>query len=595
MSSGNNIGGVVTAEVQSNGSDIPDTYQVHSIKVHQSVNRISSATLEVLDGNPSDENFKVSAASTFVPGAEISISLGYDGTNTKVFVGIVTKQTIRVNPGVGPMLLIECRDKAIQMAIGRKSSAYQKKKDSDVISSLISSYSGLSSDVTSTSVELPELVQYYTSDWDFMLSRAEVNSLVVSTINNKVSVFSPTASTSSVLTVTYGDNLYHFNAELNAVSQLSKVTASAWDPKSQALISESASNNLAGPGNLSSSKLAEVAGPDDFSLQTTAAVSNDNLTQWSKGQMLKSELSKIMGDVRFQGNAKVTVGSYITLDGLGDRFDGDHFVSSVEHDYSDGNWFTTTEIGLSPFWFVQEHEVEAPSAAGLLPGVEGLFNATVKQIDQDPDNAYRILIELPLFNDNGEGVWARLANFYSSSGFGAFFLPEIGDEVVVGFLNQDPRFPMILGSLYSENRKPYSELTPNAENSKKAIVTKSELRIVFDDENKILTLTTPAGNTVVLDDQNQQIEIKDQNSNSITMSSSGIDMKSPSNINIEADQNVTIKGGMGVTVQATQDVSIKGMNVKANADVQFSAQGSATAEVQGGAELTLKGAMVMIN
>ncbi|OHU84961.1 MULTISPECIES: type VI secretion system tip protein VgrG [Pseudoalteromonas] len=593
--SNNSNGGVATLEIKSQGSTIPDTVQVHSVVIRQDINRIASATIEILDGNPSEEGFAVSSSSTFVPGNEISIAMGYDGTNSTVFTGIVTKQMVQVNPGSGPLLNVECRDKAIKMTVGRKNSAYQNTKDSDVISTLIGQYS-LSADVSSTSVELPELVQYYTSDWDFLLSRAEVNSMVVSTINSKVSVFSPTDDTSSVMTVTYGEDLYHINAQLNSVTQLSEVKSSAWDAKSQAIISATASNSLAGPGNLSSKKLAEVVGLSEFELQTTAAVSSDNLTQWAKGQMLKSELSKIMGDARFQGNAKAQVGKYITIAGMGDRFNGEHFISSVEHDFSDGNWFTTVELGLSPVWFVQEHDVTAPEAAGLLPGIGGLYNGTVKKIDEDPDNAYRILVDLPLYNDEGKGVWARLTNFYSSSGCGAFFLPEIGDEVIVGFLNQDPRFPIIVGSVYSENRKPYSELTPDSDNSKKAIVTKSNLRIIFDDKESILTITTDANNTIVLDDKNKQIKISDQSENSILMSESGIDMKSPKSINIQTDQSVNIKGAMGVNVQAESgDVKVSGLNVNAEADVQLSAKGSASAQVEGGAELTLKGAIVMIN
>lgn len=150
--------------------------------------------------------------------------------------------------------------------------------------------------------------------------------------------------------------------------------------------------------------------------------------------------------------------------------------------------------------------------------------------------------------------------------------------------------------MYSENRKPYSELTPDSDNSKKAIVTQSELRIVFDDKDKILTITTPGNNVMVFSDQDKQISITDENSNSITMSSSGIDIKSPKTINIEATEQVNIKGNTGVNVQASSgDVSVKGMNISESADVAYSAKGSASAQVEASGTLTLKGAMVMIN
>lgn len=588
-------GGIVTYSIKTNGASIPDTCQVHGIRIDQTINRISSAIITLLDGNASAESFAVSASSTFVPGAEISIEVGYDSKNTELFSGIVTKQSIQVANSTGPMLEIECMDKAVKMTVGRKSAAYSKTKDSDAINTLISA-AGLSSAVTATSIQVPELVQYYVSDWDFMLARAEVNSMVVSTINNKVTVFNPASDTSSVFTLTYGDNLFELNAELNAVTQLKQVKASAWDYSNQKLIQATADNNLSGPGNLSSKKLADVVGLSSYELQTTATESNDELTTWAKAQMLKSELSKIVGDARFQGTTAIVPGKYVTIAGAGARFDGDHFVSSVRHDISDGNWATEVSIGMSPLWFMQENEVEAPSAAGLLPGISGLFNATVKKINADPDSEFRILVEVALFNDKGVGLWARLSNFYSTNGQGAFFLPEVGDEVILGFLNQDPRFPVILGSMYSQKNKPYSACSPNEKNSMKAIVSKSELRMMFDDENKILTLITPAKNTLTLDDKNKKIEVKDENGNSILMSSSGITVKSDKDILLQAGQKVTIKGNSGVDIESSAgDVDVKGNNINETANMQYAAKGSMTAAVQGGTELTLKAAMVMIN
>jgi len=598
MSTTTNIkqGDLVTYAIKVDGSAIPDYYQIHSIRVTKEVNRISCASVVLLDGSATEESFEISSSATFIPGKAITIEAGYNSENKLIFTGLVTKQNLRIDNGLGSALTVECKDQAVKMTVGRKSACFKDSLDSDVMSKLIGGYGGLSASVTATDKKLAELVQYYCSDWDFMLSRAETNGMIVTTINNKVSVFKPDANTQSVLTIKYGDNLYSFDADLNAVTQLGAVKASAWDPKTQKLVTGTADNTLSGPGNIASKKLAEVVGLTEFELQTTAAQETDDLTGWAKAQMLKSGFAKITGETRFQGSALVEPGVFITLDGMGTRFNGDHLVSSVTHDIGDGNWFTDAQLGLSTRWFVQEPEVMAPAAAGLLPGIQGLYNATVKKIDADPDSVYRILIDLPLFDATGAGLWARLANFYSTSGAGAFFLPEVGDEVIVGFLNDDPRYPIILGSLYSANRKPYSQLNPNDKNSLKAIVTKSELRIVFNDEDKVLTITTPAGNKIELDDKNKQISINDQNSNSMVMSDSGIAIKSAKNITIEADQKVSIKGTTGVDVAASSgDVSTSGLNIKEDAQAEYTASGSAAATVKGGASLTLKGAMVMIN
>ncbi|WP_163411034.1 type VI secretion system tip protein VgrG [Flavobacterium ajazii] len=589
-------GGIATFAVKVNGSTIPDELSVLSVHIEKKVNRIALAKIVILDGEANTGTFPASSSDTFVPGATVSIEAGYDNTNTVIFSGIIMGQSIRIDELVGSALEIECRDAAVKMIVGRKSLTYSKQKDSDIISSIIGTY-GLSSDVTATTTQWPEQVQYYVTDWDYILSLAESNGLIVTTINGKVSVTAPDSNTTSVLTVTYGNSLLEFNAKLNATTQLGSVTSNTWDYKNQAVANSNATPNVTGAGNLSSEKLSGVVGLSTFQLQTSAPLETADLTNWSKAQIIKSEYSKIIGEAKFQGTNLVDPGKYMTFDGVGDRFNGDYIISGVVHDLSLGNWVTQASFGLSPFWFTEEPDVMSPPASGLLPGARGLFNGTVKQMYEDPDSQFRILVNVPLFDANGAGIWARLANFYSTSGAGAFFLPEVGDEVILGFLNEDPRYPVILGSLYSGTKnKPFTGLTPNEKNSIKAIVSKSGISVEFDDENKIWTVATPNKNTVIISDKDKKITIQDENQNSIVMSNSGIDISSQKSINISAQESVTIKGTQGVSIQSSGgDVATKGLNIKESADMQYSAQGGQMAQVQGGMELTLKGAMVMIN
>lgn len=599
MAASGNIksGGVATFNIKVAGNAIPDELSVLSVRIEKRINRISTARIVILDGEASTGKFPASSSSVFVPGAEVSVEAGYDSTNVPIFKGIITGQSIRIDDLVGSALEVECRDPAVKMIVGRKSLTFSKKKDSDIISSIIGTYPGLSSDVTATTVVWPEQVQYYVTDWDFILSRAEVNGLIVTTLNGKVSVIKPDANTSPVLTVTFGDNLYGFNADLNAINQLGSVKASTWDYKTQAVTTGQASNNYAGPGNLSSKKLSEVVGLSDYQLQSTAPFENNELTAWSKAQLIKSEYSKIQGTAKFQGSSLVEPAKYITLQGLGERFNGDYLISGVEHHLAEGNWVTEISVGLSPVWFTQEPDVMAPPASGVLPGARGLFNGTVKKMYEDPDSQYRVLITVPLFDPNGEGIWARLANFYSTSGAGAFFLPEVGDEVVLGFLNEDPRYPVILGSMYSSTKiKPYTTLTPAQKNPKKAIVSKTGIYIEFDDENKVFTIQTPGKNTIIVSDKDKKITIEDENKNSMIMSSDGIALKSPNNITIDADKNVSIKGKMGITIQSSGgDVATTGVNIKDTANAQYTLDGGMMAKLSSGGQLAIKSAMVMIN
>lgn len=589
--------GLVTLVIKTNGKAIPDILDVRSVQIQKGINKISMAKISIIDGNASTGEFKASSSADFVPGNEVTIEAGYDSENKLLFKGIITKQSIKIHENEGALLDVECRDPAIKMVVGRKSLTFAKKKDSDIIKSIIGTYSGLKASVTATKTQWPEQVQYYTSDWDFILSRAESNGMVITTLNGEVAVFPPDKNKTPVLEIKYGNNLLEFNADLNSINQLGSVKASSWDFKTQKVIDGKSNSSLKGPGNLSTKKLSEVVGLKEYELQTTGPLPKADLTNWTEAELVKSEYAKIQGEVKFQGSSLVDPGKYITLEGLGDRFNGDHLISGVIHSISDGNWTTETSVGLSTVWFTEEPDVMAPPASGLLPGVQGIFNGTVKKMYEDPDNQFRILVDVPLFDLTGKGIWARLTNFYSTSNAGAFFLPEVGDEVVVGFLNEDPRYPVILGSLYSSTKnKPFKGLTPDKKNSKKAIVSKTGIFIEFDDENKIFTINTPSKNQAIFSDKDKKITIKDQNGNSAEMSSSGITIKSPKNITVQASQKLILKGNTGVDIQSSGgDVNIKGLNINNKANIKFSANGSAQAELKGGAQTTIKGAMVMIN
>jgi len=100
----------------------------------------------------------------------------------------------------------------------------------------------------------------------------------------------------------------------------------------------------------------------------------------------------------------------------------------------------------------------------------------------------------------------------------------------VGFLNNDPRFAIILGSVYSSKIKP--PYPPDKDNSIKAIVTKNDLKLEFNDKEKIITIETPGGNKAILSDQEKSITLEDLSENKISMTKNGITIESPKEIKI---------------------------------------------------------------
>ncbi|MBI3716477.1 MAG: phage late control D family protein, partial [Betaproteobacteria bacterium] len=188
-----NADGVLSVAVTSNGSALPDSARLISVSIDRAVNAIPCARLVIADGDISTQTFPLSDGANFVPGAKIQVSAGYGGSEKVIFSGLVIKHAVKITGENYSRLVIECRDEAVKMTIGRNNANYVDQKDSDIIATLIGNY-GLAAEATATTIQYKELVQYYCSDWDFVLSRAEVNGQLVIVTDGTVAVAAPDTS-----------------------------------------------------------------------------------------------------------------------------------------------------------------------------------------------------------------------------------------------------------------------------------------------------------------------------------------------------------------------------------------------------------------
>jgi uncharacterized protein involved in type VI secretion and phage assembly len=277
-------------------------------------------------------------------------------------------------------------------------------------------------------------------------------------------------------------------------------------------------------------------------------------------------------------------GKIIEITGVGERFEGEMYVSGVRHSLSQGNWTTDVQLGLNPELFSETYNLRPMPAAGLLPSVTGLQTGIVTALENDPEGEDRIKVRLPLISTSEEGIWARISTLDAGKERGTFFRPEIGDEVIVGFINDDPRHPVVLGMMHSSHN-PAPEPAKDS-NHFKGYVSREKMKFTFDDEKKIITLETPAGNKILLSEEDKGIKLVDQNGNKITMDDNGIV--------IESIKELTLK--------AATDLKIEGINMTAKASASFKAEGTASAEisgasttVKGSATVVIQGGMVQIN
>ena len=568
---------VVTFVVKVNGAEVPQQFRAETIIINKEVNRIPSAKIVFVDGSASEEKFAASNGDLFIPGNEIEIAAGYDSDNQPIFKGIIIKQSVKIRSN-NALLSIDCKDKTIKTTVGTKNKYYTDgEKDSDIIRTILRPYA-LDTDIETTDVTHKELVQFETTDWDFIVTRADVNGKLVMVDDGKISIKQPDLSADAVLSLTYGATILELDAETDARLQWKAVKSKAWNSDDQVIKEAEAPNpNVSLNGNLTPSQLANVIGLKEYTLKHGGDVQEAELKSWGKAFWWKHQAAKVRGRVRFKGIHTVKPGMMLELAGISDRINGKCFVSGVQHHISAGDWQTDAQFGLNPDWFAKDQDIMCFPASGLLPGVCGLQVGKVTQLENDPDGKNRIKVFLPIINNDEQGFWARVATLDAGKDRGSFFLPEIGDEVMVGFINDDPRDAVVLGMMNS-SAKP-APLTAEDANNQKGFVTRSKMKMIFDDDKISFTLETPAGKKVVVDEDAGIIKMEDENGNKIIMDSNGI--------SIESYKDIKVK--------AARDFSLEGINVEAKASASLKAEGSASAELKASGTMTIKGAMVQIN
>lgn len=573
---------LVTFSILVNGAPVGNEIGVVSVAVNKEVNKIPWAKLIIQDGDVATEDFAVSNRDTFKPGNEIEIQAGYHTDESTIFKGIIVKHGIKILRDRHSLLEIECKDVVVKTTAGRKNKYFFDSRDTDVIEEILNTYT-IQSDVTADATDAThkEVVQYYSTDWDFIVCRAEVSGKLVMPDDGTVKIKKPDFTQQPVALLQYGGNILELEAMMDSTYQYAGVSASGWNYANQELSEQDAVEPvLQEGGNISSSNLSGVLGLDTYKLFHSGSINDQELRGWASTQLLKSKLSKIKGRVKFLGFAEVKPGSLVELQGVGDRFNGIAFVSTVRHSISDGNWYTDINVGLTTKWFAQEDDVSGLPAAGLIPAISGLQIGIVTQLENDPDGEHRIQVRVPVIDAAADGIWARVACVDAGNERCSFFRPEVNDEVIVGFINDDPRHAVVLGMFNSSALPVPTDVFPEKDdNHIKGFVTRSKLKLTFDDDKKIITLQTPAENKIIINDDEGSIVLQDQNNNKITMNSDGI----------------TVESTKDLILKAANNVSIKGVKIEAEATSEFSAKGNTKAAMQSSGQTEIKGGTVMIN
>jgi len=593
----------ISCKVLSNGEVLD--LKIGGVTLSREIGKIPLARIEIIDGNPAEGGFEQSNLAALQPGSEIEIQLGALEQEEGLFQGVVTRQRVMARGHGSFRLEVECRDAAYRMTLDKQMRFHhtkvndpsQEPRDADTVA-----------DVTDDAVlkELVEksgyglefkndapldqtsqgnfrhenLLQYQSSDWDFLLMRAEATGRLCTVEDGTIRLLSPQLDQALVSTLELGVDLLEFEAEFDGTVGHTEFEASSWDIDQLEVQREPGkTSTVLSPGELDAKALADTAGWENRQLHHGGDLKGEEAQRWALNQANRLALAQVRGTGRISGTVAFLPGQIVELKGLGRHWNGRALVSGVRHEYRSGHWITHLQFGLDATCHAEKYPVHASPSANLLPGIPGLHYGIVKGNVKSPGGYELVEVELsgPEAGDDVQTVYARHAHLFAGAKGTTHFRPEEGDEVVLGFIQQDPRFPVILGSMFNSQTTAEWPLEEGKQNLRGLFLKgeqEKEWKVQIDEEENTLVIST-AKHTFTLDEKNQSIEMADAHDNTIVMDQNGITLKSANgSIVMEAGKEIESKVGSSSSKIDQKSLGMKGIRIEMNADTMAEIKGA---------------------
>lgn len=579
---------VTAPSIKINGADTPASDDAAIVDLHVSA---ASGMPSQLTIRFTDETFELLDGTRYVVGNEIEVSFPDAlGTIVKVFVGEIVSVGVdqRADQVDGCELTVTALDLAHRLGKATKVRTFQKQKHSDVVST-IAREAGLRAQVEATKITFDYLIQT-TTNYAF-LDEIAFRTGFEWRIDDKALVFKPRSSTRPV-TVTYGEDVRRIRARFTGASEATDVTVRSWDPLTKRAVvgkqtianarsagSTGGSSSLGDNGRTKAKAFAGALGTS-----TLIATSSDEATQIA--QALGARVATADLDVRCEclGNPKIKAGSTVKLENAGTKLSGTYYVTSVDHHFGRGGDMTTTfSTGARDSASI----VDMLGGGGERVGAFGQLGLTIGIVtnNKDPDGVGRVRVKFPALSDQEESWWARVVTPGAGSSAGLMFMPQIDDEVLVGFEHGDLRRPFVLGGVWGAKAKPPTAAETFLAQNK---VVHWGLRTMNGTTLGIRSGDAPADKhyKVALPDGTTQYMGADKTE--IIAMNKSIELKSgQASILITDKGDIQIKGA-NIKLEATQGITIDGLSIAAKGKTTFKAEGATAIELKGGASAKLE-------
>ncbi|MFF4606432.1 VgrG-related protein [Streptomyces sp. NPDC001339] len=516
----------------------------------------------------------------------------------ELFEGEITGCEARASES-GTFSVVLAEDCAHRLKRGRRVAGYQQMSAGEIAAKLARQAGLKVGTVDRTSLVYEIITQPGVSDWEFLTHLARENACDVFVREGALhfrglakATEAPargTGARQSPFVLEYGRNLVQVRTGATLREQVTAVQVRGWDPHHKKELV--ADRRIGGtPSRDVSWKAGERAvrgTPLQLSSVPRSSQNEVEAVADAMAQEVAAGLSELEAVVR--GEPRLRLRSAVTLGGLGSSHAGRYTVTSVRHEYHpDTGYLTDVVVREGADRAVAGRPGDAEAGLRRIPG---MVSAQVVDI-KDPKDEGRVRLRFPWLSDDYVSDWARTVQFGGCKG-GGIIVPEVGDEVLVGFEQGSLDRPYVIGGLYNGVDKPPRHSVPLYDKTKgvtnrRSFASKKGHRLELLDADR-----GRLGVLMATGDDKLQIEL-DQSGTRIAIQSNGT-------VEIEAKRAVSVKGD-GITLDAGSGaLKLNGTQIKlsgtqvdvSGTDVKVS--GSGAVKVKGGALAELSAALVKIN
>ena len=459
-------------------------------------------------------------------GKKINLSYWQYGSENQVFSGIVTGLKNRKESGYGK-LVITGHSPSILLENGRADRSFEQLSLSQIVKEIGVNYpqeGKIHAEEQELNVRrvLPYTVQSQESDFGF-IQRLATRYGEYFYYNGKELIFGNKAE--PVLELSEGRELIELEFELGLKAQ--GFSGFAYDAEKGESIQHNAQEVQTEWKENALQAVAVQASKQLFWNAPKSVFSGSEKSQELEEMLLKEKENResliwVRGRSR---DSRLKNGSRAKLTDINGRAMETYRIVEIRH-YYNGDEYYNEFVGVSDVLHPPYQD------SGAFPKSHEQMGRVVE--NADPLGLGRVRVQMMWQEAGSEKTpWIRLLQPHSGSGKGFYFVPEIGEEVLVGFQGGNAEKPYVIGTQYNGKEKSgYA----NKENNIKAVHTRSGHKLVFTEDESIL-ITDKSGNEILLDTKGSNITITAPETMTLNAK----------NLNINVSQNMTTNVGMNAS------------------------------------------------